>query len=84
VVEAIVEAVESDKPKLRYAVGADARLCLDGRARLSDEEWMEWQSAAGDEDFEARAREIFGADLYRGPSANSAAKKAASIPEAQA
>src|SRR5206468_40652 len=57
VVDAIIHAVETDKPKLRYAVGADARLCLEGRGRISDEEWMEWQAGDGDEGFEARARE---------------------------
>jgi NAD(P)-dependent dehydrogenase (short-subunit alcohol dehydrogenase family) len=70
----IVHAVETDAPQLRYAVGADARLCLDGRAPLSDEQWTGWQAEASDEAFEARAREIFGVDLYHAPSANSMAR----------
>jgi NAD(P)-dependent dehydrogenase (short-subunit alcohol dehydrogenase family) len=74
VAEVIVHAVESDAPRLRYAVGADASLCLDGRVPLTDEQWIAWQAEAGDEAFEARAREIFGTDLYRAPSANSRAR----------
>ena len=53
-----MEAVETEKPKLRYLVGEDARLCVEGRGRLSDEEWVNWQAQARDEAFEAQAREI--------------------------
>jgi NAD(P)-dependent dehydrogenase (short-subunit alcohol dehydrogenase family) len=74
VAEAVLHAVETDRPRLRYAVGADAHACLEGRDRLSGEEWIAWQAEAGDEGFEARAREIFGADLYHPPSANSLAQ----------
>ena len=74
VAEVILHAVETDSPSLRYAVGADARLCLDGRRLVSDEQWIGWQVDAGDESFEARAREIFGMDLYHGPSAHSVAR----------
>ena len=78
VAEIIAHAVETENPRLRYTVGADAALCLEGRCRVDDEEWIGWQSESGDHEFEAKAREIFGADLYHSPSANSLAKKASS------
>lgn len=65
----IVDAVESDEPRLRYAAGADAEIMLPARHRTSDEEWIAYQCEPDEERFVARAREIFGVDLYNAPSA---------------
>jgi NAD(P)-dependent dehydrogenase (short-subunit alcohol dehydrogenase family) len=51
VAEAIERAVSSEDPKLRYPVGVDATVFLDGRARLSDEEWVEFGAPMTDEAF---------------------------------
>ncbi|SPF32759.1 hypothetical protein SBA4_1210018 [Candidatus Sulfopaludibacter sp. SbA4] len=67
---AIWEAVHTDEPKLRYAVGADAEVMVAARDRLTAAEWAEWQSEPDDEKFLARAKEVFGADLYNPPSLN--------------
>jgi hypothetical protein len=72
--DVIVHAVETDEPRLRYVVGADTRICVDGRAGLSDEQWARWQAEPNDEAFEASALEIFGLDMYHPPFANSLAR----------
>ncbi len=69
VADAIVHAVETDQPRLRYPVGADSQCSVPARAGLSDEEWVAFQAEPDEERFVARAREIFGIDLYNPPSA---------------
>jgi len=71
VAEAIVHAVETDQPKLRYPVGADSQCAVPARSRVSDEEWVAFQAEPDEERFVARALEIFGIDLYNPPSARS-------------
>ena len=39
---AIVAALDDPEPKLRYLVGTDAQVFVAGRARLTDEEWVEF------------------------------------------
>ena len=51
VAEAIEHAVSTEQPRLRYPVGVDAKVFLEGRARLSDEEWVEFGAPMSDEDF---------------------------------
>lgn len=65
----IVDAVESESPKLRYAAGADAVVTLEARAQLTDEEWIDLQTEPDDERFLERARDVFGMELYSPPSA---------------
>jgi len=51
VAEAIEHAVSTDAPRLRYPVGVDATVFLDGRAGLTDEEWVEFGAPMSDEEF---------------------------------
>jgi NAD(P)-dependent dehydrogenase (short-subunit alcohol dehydrogenase family) len=70
VAQAIYGAVHTDEPKLRYAVGADAEVMVAARDRLSAAEWEQLMSEPDEEKFLARAKEVFGVDLYNGPSLN--------------
>ena len=42
VADAILEAVTSDKPNIRYAVGEDAKSIIEARKKLSDKEFEKW------------------------------------------
>lgn len=69
VAEVIVKAVETSQPRLRHVAGKDAEIMLPARSRISDEEWIDLQAEPDEERFVARAREVFGMDLYNPPSA---------------
>jgi NAD(P)-dependent dehydrogenase (short-subunit alcohol dehydrogenase family) len=51
VAEAIEHAISTEQPKLRYPVGIDATVFLEGRARLTDEEWLDFGAPMSDEEF---------------------------------
>jgi NAD(P)-dependent dehydrogenase (short-subunit alcohol dehydrogenase family) len=51
VADVIERAVSTDEPKLRYTVGVDANVFLDGRTRLTDEEWIEFGAPMSDQEF---------------------------------
>jgi NAD(P)-dependent dehydrogenase (short-subunit alcohol dehydrogenase family) len=68
VAQAIYDAVHTDTPALRYPVGADAEVMIAARDRLSAAEWVDLQSEPDEEKFLARAKEVFGVDLYNAPS----------------
>ncbi len=51
VAEAIEHAVSTENPRLRYSVGVDAKVFLEGRARLTDEQWIEFGAPMTDEEF---------------------------------
>jgi hypothetical protein len=51
VADVIERAVSTDDPKLRYTVGVDADVFLNGRARLTDEEWVEFGAPMSDQEF---------------------------------
>jgi NAD(P)-dependent dehydrogenase (short-subunit alcohol dehydrogenase family) len=74
VAQAIYAAVHTDDPRLRYAVGADAEVMAKARDRVSAAEWAALQSEPDEEKFLARAKEMFGVDLYNAPSLNSRRK----------
>ncbi len=74
VAQAIYSAVHTDEPKLRYAVGADAEVMAPARDRASAAEWAALQTEPDEEKFLARAKEMFGVDLYNAPSLNSRRK----------
>jgi NAD(P)-dependent dehydrogenase (short-subunit alcohol dehydrogenase family) len=65
VARVIHHAVTTDEPRLRYAVSWGAEPMISGRARLSDEEWVELGQYADDQDdayYDHFAR-AFGVDL---------------------
>ena len=63
VAAAILDAVTTDRPGLRYPVGVDAEGLAAGRARISDEEWVAMGCELGDEEFNARFKRHFGIEL---------------------
>ena len=64
-VAAIIEhAVTTDKPSLRYRVGHDAIVIMEGRSHVSDEEWVLTQSTGQDAEFRLGMKAILKEDLY--------------------
>ena len=59
----ILEAITTDRPKLRYLVGGDAEGLAAGRARISDEEWVAMGGELSDEEYNARFKRYFGIEL---------------------
>lgn len=67
VAEAVLHAIRTDKPQLRYLVGRDAEVLAAGRAMVSDEEWIADFAIVSDEEFYDRMEQRFGLDLWRKP-----------------
>jgi NAD(P)-dependent dehydrogenase (short-subunit alcohol dehydrogenase family) len=63
VAAAILDAVTTDRPRLRYPVGVDAEGLAAGRARISDEEWVAMGGPLSDEEYNARFKRYFGIEL---------------------
>jgi hypothetical protein len=63
VAEVIDEALEADPPRLRWPAGWDAQALLDGRARLTDEEWVDFGLPMSDEAVGTFFRERLGVDI---------------------
>ena len=64
VAEAVMTAVETDNPKLRYLVGEDAEVIAPKRRETTDEEWVGDGSEMTDEEFGDRMRKRYGADFF--------------------
>jgi hypothetical protein len=62
VAPAIADAVTTPSPKLRYAVGAGAKNVIDGRQRVSDEEYVATGREMSEEEFLALTRRRYGFD----------------------
>lgn len=60
VARVIYEAATTETPRLRYVVGEDARRLIEGRGRLTDEEYVAAGLAGSDEEYAALLRERFG------------------------
>lgn len=63
VAKVVLEAITTDDPKLRWPVSWSARELLDGRAAMSDAEWVALGAAGTDEEYYAAFRRLFGLDL---------------------
>ncbi len=63
VAAAILDAITTDRPRLRYLVGVDAEGLAAGRARISDEEWVAMGGELSDEEYNARFKRYFGIEL---------------------
>ena len=59
----ILDAVTTNRPRLRYLVGGDAEGLAAGRARISDEEWVAMGGPLSDEEYNARFKRYFGIEL---------------------
>lgn len=59
VADTILSALEASTPKLRYQVGVDAPVFIDGRRRLSDEEWVDFGAPMTDDEFWVLFAETF-------------------------
>jgi NAD(P)-dependent dehydrogenase (short-subunit alcohol dehydrogenase family) len=63
--ETIAQAIRTKKPRLRYLVGRDAKIIVDHRARMTDEEFVAMGRCASDEAFFASFERHFGIDVRR-------------------
>jgi hypothetical protein len=55
--------VSSDHPKLRYVCSWGAQEIVDGRARMTDEEWTRLGAAEDDEEYYDRFEAAFDLDI---------------------
>jgi NAD(P)-dependent dehydrogenase (short-subunit alcohol dehydrogenase family) len=56
-------AVTTDQPVLRYAVSWGAKELIDGRAAMTDEQWVQLGNAASDDEYYDGFQAAFGLDL---------------------
>ena len=59
----IHHAVTTDQPKLRYAVSWGAKELIEGRAKMTDEQWTALNMAEDDNDYYDAFQAAFGLDL---------------------
>lgn len=59
----IQHAIETDEPRLRYAVSWAGPEIIAGRAELSDEDWVALGAVADDREYVERFRAAFGVDI---------------------
>jgi NAD(P)-dependent dehydrogenase (short-subunit alcohol dehydrogenase family) len=63
VAEVIRHAITTEEPKLRYAVSWGGPEMIDGRAAMSDEDWVQLGAAADDAEYYDRFERHFGLDI---------------------
>ena len=59
----IREAITTDEPKLRYAVSWGGRELIDGRAAMSDQDWVALGALTDDAEYYDRFEQHFGLDI---------------------
>jgi NAD(P)-dependent dehydrogenase (short-subunit alcohol dehydrogenase family) len=59
----IHHAVTTDQPRLRYAVSWASKDIIDGRAAITDEQWVAMGNAANDDEYYDSFQRAFGLDL---------------------
>ena len=59
----MLRAIETESPRLRYQVSWGGRELTEGRARISDEEWVALGRAESLPDYIAGFEEAFGLDI---------------------
>jgi hypothetical protein len=62
VAEVIEEALHAEPPRLRWPAGPDAAALINGRAALTDEQWIDFGLPVTEEEFAANFRKQFGVD----------------------
>jgi NAD(P)-dependent dehydrogenase (short-subunit alcohol dehydrogenase family) len=63
VASTIYHAFTTDEPKLRYVMSWGGKECVEGRARMTDEEWVDLGRSRTDDEYYARFEQLFGLDL---------------------
>jgi NAD(P)-dependent dehydrogenase (short-subunit alcohol dehydrogenase family) len=63
VARVIHDAVTTDQPRLRYPVSWGGTELVDGRSRITDEEWVALGAVEDDGAYYARFHELFGLDI---------------------
>ena len=63
VAEAILAAITTDEYRLRWPVGKDAIGMIDGRPKISDEQWIEMGGDLSDQEYNDRFAQYFGVRL---------------------
>jgi NAD(P)-dependent dehydrogenase (short-subunit alcohol dehydrogenase family) len=66
VADVILHAIETDEPRLRYAVSWGGSELVEGRRRLSDEAWVALGAIEDDADYAAAFEDAFGLDVSAG------------------
>ena len=66
VARVIHHAITTDEPQLRYQVSWGAREIVDGRQRMSDNDWVALGNAEDDDAYYDRFGELFGLELRTG------------------
>jgi len=67
VAEVVFEAYATADPRLRYVCSWGAAESIDGRARMSDAEWVALGAIDADAEYYARFAELFGLDIAPPP-----------------
>lgn len=62
VAEVIADALDDPTPRFRYVAGKDAATVLGGRARMTDEEWIDMGREMTDEEYFAESGRRFASD----------------------
>ena len=62
VAEVIAEALADDEPRFRYTAGSSAPGAVEGRKRITDEEWIALGRPMDPEAYRAELSRIFGGE----------------------